>query len=482
MQPIIKKFLSLQILFFLAAGIALGLLVIMLSNVPGRYAPFGFASIAFPFIAMMFPNLRHFLLAGVVLSIPILLDINFRHIFENQAGAATMGIALRDIFVVLLLIWWIVEAFAARKSHFRFSRPITLPALVYLEMCVLTLLWAPRTDLAMLEIVQMAKILLMYFVVTNQLREESDFKVVLWALVFTVFLEGSLGLAQFISGRSLSLDLLGEMQVRTGEFGRLERVGGTLGHPNRLALYLELALPSCVAAMLLAKKSTSKWFAAAVFALGFGAMIITGSRGGWIGMIFSLCVLFYFLVRNHHVSVWAVFKLGLLLCLISAAAVLMFYEQIENRITGNDYGSAISRIPMFQMAWSIIKDHPIGGVGINNYAVNMRQYNDTLIGRRFKTIARPVHNMYLLITGETGLLGLSAFLWLLWATIKNLRRMVSAHSPVFSILAAGLLAGISAYLVHGLVDKHTPGGNALFFLFLAITAAMLNLPQEEKAC
>jgi putative inorganic carbon (hco3(-)) transporter len=482
MHPIVKKFLSVQILFFLAAGATLGFLIIILSNVPGRYAPLGFASIAFPFIAMMFPNLRHFLLAGVVLSIPILLDINFRHIFENQAGAATMGIALRDIFVILLLIWWIVESFAAKRGYFRFSRSITLPALAYLEMCVLTLLWAPRTDLAMLEIVHMAKILLMYFVVTNQLREESDLKVVLWALVLTVLVEGGLGLAQFISGRSLSLDLLGEMQVRTGEFGRLERVGGTLGHPNRLALYLELSLPSCIAAMMLAKKSTSKWLAAAIFAIGFGAMIITGSRGGWIGVVFSLFVLFYLLVRNHHVSVWTVFKLGLLLCLIFAAAVLTFYDQIENRITGNDYGSAISRIPMFQMAWSIIKDHPIGGVGINNYAVNMRQYNDTLIGRRFKTIARPVHNMYLLITGETGLLGLSAFLWLLWATMRNLVRMVRAHSAVFSIMSAGLLSGISAYLVHGLVDKHPPGGNALFYLFLAMTAAMMNLPQEDKAC
>ncbi len=481
MQPIIKKFLSLQILFFLAAGVSLGLLVILLADVPGRYAPLGVAAIAFPFVAMMIPNLRHFLLTGVVLSIPILLDINFRHIFENQAGASTMGIALRDIFVILLLIWWIIEAFAARRGYFRFSRPITLPALIYLELCLLTLLWAPRTDLAMLEIVHMAKILLMYLVVSNQLRDVADVRVVLWALVLTVLLEGGLGLVQFISGRSLALDLLGEMQVRTGEVGRLERVGGTLGHPNRLALYLELVLPSCIAAMMVAQKSTAKWVAAAAFAIGFAAMIITGSRGGWIAVMISLVVLFFLLVRNHHVSLWTVFKLMVLLGLILAAVVLMFYEQIESRITSDDHGSAISRIPMFQMAWSIIKDHPLGGVGINNYAVNMRQYNDTLIGRRFKTIARPVHNMYLLVTGETGVLGLAVILWLLWATMRTLLRLVRAPSPVYSIISAGLVAGISAYLVHGLVEKHPPGGNALFFIILAMTAAMMNQQREDGA-
>jgi len=161
---------------------------------------------------------------------------------------------------------------------------------------------------------------------------------------------------------------------------------------------------------------------------------------------------------------------------------LLFSETIENRLFGEDYNSAIGRIPMFQIAWSIIKDHPLGGVGINNYAVNMREYNDTLIGRRFTTIARPVHNMYLLIAGETGLLGLSLFLWLLIVTLSTLAKCFRSRSAFVSISAISILAGLCAFSIHGFVDKHPPGNNAQFYLLLALTAALHVLRDKETAC
>jgi putative inorganic carbon (hco3(-)) transporter len=482
MQPVIKKFLSLQAVLFLCAGLLAGFLIIHFSDLPDRYAPVAIIALAFPFITMMVGDLRRFLLVAVVFFIPIALDINFKHVFENQAGAATLGVSVRDILVVLLLLWWIVDVVAAKNRYFHFFPRITVPALLYLEACVLTLFWAPRSDLAMMEIVQMTKVLLMYFIVANQLRRESDLRVVLWALVGTVLLEGSLALLQLATGRSLALDLFGELQVQTGEFGRLDRVGGTLGHPNRLAMYLEFLLPLCIGLSLIEERHSVKTAARLIFVIGFAAMILTGSRGGWIGVVFSMLIFFYWLVRNRHVSLWTVMKLGVFFVLIFSLLFLVFSDKIENRLFGEDHGSAISRIPMFQMAWSIIKDHPFGGVGINNYAVNMREYNDTLIGRRFTTIARPVHNMYLLITGETGLLGLSMFLWLLLSSILTLKKCFHSRSIFISIFSISLLAGLSAYLVHGLVDKHPPGGNGVFFLFLAIAVALHTRLQEEQAC
>ncbi len=482
MQPVLKKFLSWQALLFLCGGVMAGVLIINFSELPGRYAPVAFAALAFPFLAMIVADLRKLLLAGIVFAIPIALDINVKHLFENQAGAATMGISLRDILTLMLLLWWIVDFVAAGNKRFHFFPRITIPALCYLEVCILSLLWAPRTDLAVLEIVHMSKILLMYFVVANLLFNTDDVRFMLWALVGTVLLESSLAILQFTTGRSLALDLFGEMQVRIEEFSRLERVGGTLGHPNRLAMYLEFLLPLCFGLSLLEQKRSLKLAAGLIFALGLAAMILTGSRGGWIAVAFSLLIFFIWLVRNRHLSLWSVFKLAVFFVLIACCLLLVFYEKIEQRLFGEDYNSAISRIPMFQIAWSIIKDHPFGGVGINNYAVNMREYNDTLIGRRFKTISRPVHNMYLLVAGETGFLGLSVMLWLMISAVLMLRKCIHASSMFISVAAISLLSGLSAYFVHGLVDKHPPGGNALFFLFLALTAGLHVLMAKERTC
>lgn len=482
MQPVLKKFLSWQALLFICGGVMAGILIIYFSDLPGRYAPVAFAALAFPFLAMIVADLRKLLLAGIVFAIPIALDINFKHVFENQAGAATMGISVRDILVLMLLLWWIVDTVAAKNKRFHFHPRITVAALCYLEVCIVTLLWAPRMDLAMLEIVHMAKILFMYFVVANLLFDQGDIRYVLWALVGTVLLESGLAILQLTTGQSLALDLFGELQVHTGEFGRLDRVGGTLGHPNRLAMYLEFLLPLCFGLSLLEQKRSLKVLSALIFALGFTAMILTGSRGGWIAVAVSLFLFFYWLVRNRHLSLWSVFKLAVFFILIVCCLLLLFYEKIEKRLFGEDNDSAISRIPMFQIAWSVIKDHPLGGVGINNYAVNMREYNDTLIGRRFKTISRPVHNMYLLVAGETGLVGLAVIFWLLISVVLVLKKCMQASSMFISIAAISLLSGLCAYFVHGLVDKHPPGGNALFFLFLALAASLHVLLVREQSC
>ena len=45
-----------------------------------------------------------------------------------------------------------------------------------------------------------------------------------------------------------------------------------------------------------------------------------------------------------------------------------------NRILGDDAASAASRIPQYKIAWRIIRDHPIFGVGANNYYFFQQRY------------------------------------------------------------------------------------------------------------
>ncbi len=130
MQPLLKKMIAWQSLFFLCGGALAGVLIIYFSDLPPRYAPVAFAALAFPFIAMIAGDFRRFLLLGIVFSIPIALDVNFRHVFENQAGAATLGVSLRDILLLLLLLWWIIDSVTGRERHFQFYPRITIPALL----------------------------------------------------------------------------------------------------------------------------------------------------------------------------------------------------------------------------------------------------------------------------------------------------------------------------------------------------------------
>jgi O-antigen ligase len=164
----------------------------------------------------------------------------------------------------------------------------------------------------------------------------------------------------------------------------------------------------------------------------------------------------------------------------------MSSDIINRRVRGEDYGSALSRIPMIQIALNLIEAHPVGGVGLNNYAVVMGEYDNTILGRRYKSIHRPVHNTYLLIAGETGILGLAAFLLLVFSIAAVLLRAMRSDDALHSLFALALACGFTAFFLHGLVDKHSPGGNPLFYLLLSLCAVLSHpsalRPKGEARC
>ena len=71
------------------------------------------------------------------------------------------------------------------------------------------------------------------------------------------------------------------------------------------------------------------------------------------------------------------------------------------------------------MALQMLKDHPLLGVGLNNFTVRMSEYGEVSGWARF---LQPVHNVYLLIAAETGILGLILFLCLLFSVFRLLWR------------------------------------------------------------
>ena len=68
-------------------------------------------------------------------------------------------------------------------------------------------------------------------------------------------------------------------------------------------------------------------------------------------------------------------------------------------------------------ALEMINRYPLTGVGLGNYLVRLPEF-----GQSLKTVRglQPVHNIFLLIASETGLVGLVICLWLLLLTFIRL--------------------------------------------------------------
>jgi len=236
---------------------------------------------------------------------------------------------------------------------------------------------------------------------------------------------------------------IGPLHLRVDPSGR---VGGTIGSPNGAGSYLALLLPLAVALLGGRVPRAFRIGAAMSCIAAVPALIMTASRGAWAAALVSLSLLLIVAVRRGHFPVKT-----LLICLIGFIILVgAFHGQIGRRLFGDDRGAATSRLPLMRIAARIIADHPLIGVGANNYVVASRPYTSTSEFRGVWNYA--VHNKYLLVWAETGTIGLLAFALFLGEVLVCGWRAWCASDEVLALTALGLSAGIVGHSLHMMVD------------------------------
>jgi O-antigen ligase len=151
---------------------------------------------------------------------------------------------------------------------------------------------------------------------------------------------------------------------------------------------------------------------------------------------------------------------------------------IVDRLSNDDNGAAASRIPLSQIAFLMIEDHPVSGVGANNYALFMTPYaaRSGHIGEFRYT----VHNTYFLTWAETGIGGLIALVWLLIAIARQGIKCWQFHDPLYGPLALGCAAAVIGFMFQLGVDIFRTGSAMdLMWLFGGLVTAMTRMSADK---
>jgi putative inorganic carbon (hco3(-)) transporter len=186
-------------------------------------------------------------------------------------------------------------------------------------------------------------------------------------------------------------------------------VRGIFGNPNDLATALNLLLP--LAALLgLTSRGLARWFyfaCAGVLALG---VVATFSRAGFLGLLACTGVLLW--KAGRHQRAWTVLG-ALVLAGVFLLVVPNGYGDRVGTIFGaaeDKTGSADERRELLKRAAWVALHHPVIGVGMGNFHI-------------YSIREKVAHNAYLEIAAELGLLGLLAYLGLLWSPFRTLWRI-----------------------------------------------------------
>ena len=192
-------------------------------------------------------------------------------------------------------------------------------------------------------------------------------------------------------------------------------------HPMMLAGFLVQWIPVLTLTvavnwgMQLSLKNSWRWGIGVLWLLSLAALVVNGTRGAWLAVFFLLVVLSTTLLRKSK-RVLAVGVVVLVLLLGAAGQHSGLQERVAT-LGDASFQSNSERMLMWQSAWNMFLDHPLTGVGAQNYEY---QYQNHYISPLAKERGQMhAHSNIFQILAEQGLLGFSAFSLLFGVVLRR---------------------------------------------------------------
>lgn len=424
-------------------------------------------------------NPRLACLWGVGLTAPLALAKRFLPV-PHMGGAGAYAIEAVDIFLVALALFQLRDGIRMRRHP---------AALCWAAMILLGLLGAlagPYRHLALIEAVQMTKSVLLFLILAAELVRVPRFLHLFASLCCGLLLQSAVGIAQYAKRGDIGLQMLGEATMTTLDYanratymdgGATFRIGGLLGHPNILAGFLAMLAPLLLAMLMTRLALPAKAVIAAILGLALLALLLTLSRSGWIAFALAVPIVIALMLRDRRTRRRALAAaamtgaVGLLAALAAAPAIV-------RRFTRSDPGAVDFRWEWMGVAWDMVRDHPLTGVGLNSFVFHLPGRTDhggaEGLTRSFGANWPVVHDIYLLIWAEQGTIGFALFLLMLALLLRTGWGNARARlDPMLHALNAGAFAGLCANMIDGFGSfflRQMPAGRAFWILAAIIVA------------
>lgn len=170
-----------------------------------------------------------------------------------------------------------------------------------------------------------------------------------------------------------------------------------------------------------------------------------------LSMLIAFVIVYYLLLKSDKRSKISILTNNRLVILSNIILLLIMAYITYQTLLSFDSSSIVRRYKLFQTTISLIINHPIQGVGLNNF-ISAAISQDT--SKWFYTFPQPVHNIYLLWIAETGLLISIITFWLsrtFLTRLKGLKTQPHLVLPLIAILIIGLFDHYPLTLQPGLL-------------------------------
>lgn len=404
------------------------------------------------------------------------------------------GIALspmQGVDLASVRLWILIMLFFSVCASLM-SRKLVLPrslsgllVMSFLFLNVFSVFFARNTDWSLRKLLFLFSIFPIYFIAINEMKSQGDAEKISRFLLWGGFGAALVGIFQFLFqfvvgidpvyvfwgknvaplflGKAFSEAVLQNPSWLVNVGGKtLLRATSIFPDPHMFSFYLGMLAPVALGLYLNSKKR--------IYLMALTVLILTDlltfSRGGYLGLFaaaIALAVLFWKNMEGRY-------KLGMLFVSLALAMLMIIPNPVSNRFLSSfDFkeGSNAGRIETWKQALDVIYGHPVFGVGLGNYPLEIKPTAD---------YREPIyaHSAYLDIAAETGMITLAVWVMLLLVVMYEFL-LKAKENPLF----LGFFLSILIFAAHSLVETpiYSP---AVLALFLLIISFSVKLNENEK--
>jgi hypothetical protein len=387
-----------------------------------------------------------------------------------------------DLIILALYGVWMLERATGKLGRF-VNTPLTIPVLIFLALALASfvagLAYAPLTANIARHFAEIVLSIVLYFLIVDSVRDVDRLRMIVKMIIVGGSIAAFIAIVLYLLPHATTIDILSRLKI----FGYPEgpgvlrfieedpslplRATGTSIDPNALGGLLIMTL-TLGAPQLFSRKPVLPrfWIICGLGLMGL-ALLLSFSRGSFVGAAVALFALGLLRYRK------------LLLIGFSALAIIMILPQTQAYVThffagvqGQDLATQM-RFGEYSDALKLIQRYPILGVGFTG-----SPDLDTYLS---------VASVYLLMAGEMGLVGLTAFLILmatLFISSWQARRAADRQSDVVDVwwglhaaLIGALIGGIFDHYFFNLDFHHSV---TVFWLYVGLAVVATRLARDES--
>ncbi len=268
---------------------------------------------------------------------------------------------------------------------------------------------------------------------------------------------------------SFNIPNLGILENAGRKAGRFD---GFVGQPNSYGQLLVLFLAPTIV-LYGGESGRKKFFAAIGVFSGALALLLTGSRGAWVGLIVGSAFAAFYLRREISMqTVVRVSVVGTLVCIIIVIVTVIagyadVYLQSFEKFEGGTDRATSGRATLWKTALLAMIDNPISfitGYGYHAYD-SSRQF--------FKA----VHNVYLSYLYDLGVVGLVLFVAVFARILVVARSVIEKAGQDDRRYLIAMIFGLSAFLITLFFSEYHGSG----YLLWAYLGVVMRIAMEVKA-